>query len=1235
MFTKRLIQSQKMILTVIFFILVCVVLLLATPRTAEAELDIIPVFIGNTQVDMKMYLSIGNTYYLYRDDVLIKGPFERSGSDWFDHRDEGVAKGHTYTYTLAAYDDVSDLLPWDTGSFTVKTGEVRGMIKSDLHVAQDTWNIVDKITVMEGATLSLVGMKLIASAPVDPYEPSEAGKFHIEGELKATFTTFQGETYCAEPDPDNEWNCLFEETTQFEIEGKNDYSQSTPVISILGCAFKDTIFHVGGLGSIDFTGNATVNAFGYCSVHSAAQAHYFENDMPGSVLELDLDGEILHDILIERNTLAGVLIRKSTPARAAGDVIIHNNKFHGTYEEFPRIEIRGLGEATLLIEDNDGVNDQLPLRIELEECPDLWAGSSVHRNRGVGTVFLDGVVGLKVRWNEITGHGIYGKECGINLMEASDNEVTHNTITFVRSPDSTEFACGIGFGIIDHHDLTTGAINNLVAYNTVNGYLIGLGLGLAESNTIRDNVFTQNFVNVHVGGFIDQYTGEVRGEYAAVSNLIANNVFIKRGGDDPRIRTFEAVSPCGDGTCANDWSLDPPEAGHNILGGPWYGGNVWSDYEGEDADRDGLGDTPFELNAGNTDLHPLHFDIVVNRIGDEEDASPGNGICDIDPQTVGDQCTLRAAIMEANARQGHDVIHFLIDSDNPVFAPLSALPALSDPADMDTVTQPGGRVTVDGKDLPAGSPLIYVTAPDCTFSGLRITGSPTHGIHSESSGSLSLKNLEVDGNRGYGVLTEGDVLINVDPATQASVGNRKCTFLANGIGGEGGGVRSTAGTVTGAYIRASNNHGPGIAARSGVDLRAFEANENFGSGVQCQSGPVRIRQADQDYLEDNQALSNHGPGILSGTRATLPAPGTGDGVDGGDVVVATHIRVAENGGWGIAAPNGNVVINRETHLSQEELSPYASAVVGNGDKSKECIILNFAGDPVNLDEYDTGGIGAGRTVAATRLDVQNNAGVGIQAGGHLDYRIGTLCNNSGGDLRVGYTINLVEVTRCDADADGVGDSTEDSGSPNGDANNDGIPDRDQPNVVTLTAQGAVHVLETDPNAVLQQVAVIPAGLPPLPGGADPPLLFTFSIVPPSGTGSVTVRHIFPEGTSPASYWLFGATPDNPSFHWYAFDYDGTSGAQIDGNTVTLHFSDGLRGDGDLTANGTIAAGPVPENLLADVNGDGIEDLQDAVLLLRLLSGFPWEGVPLDSGITGDPPGIPDAIYLLQKISGAR
>jgi surface-anchored protein len=48
--------------------------------------------------------------------------------------------------------------------------------------------------------------------------------------------------------------------------------------------------------------------------------------------------------------------------------------------------------------------------------------------------------------------------------------------------------------------------------------------------------------------------------------------------------------------------------------------------------------------------------------------------------------------------------------------------------------------------------------------------------------------------------------------------------------------------------------------------------------------------------------------------------------------------------------------------------------------------------------------------------------------------------------------------------------------------------------------------------------------------------------------------------TPDTYYKYGQTPTDPNDHWYEFLYDGQTGAEIDGNIITLHLTDALKGD---------------------------------------------------------------------------
>jgi hypothetical protein len=103
-------------------------------------------------------------------------------------------------------------------------------------------------------------------------------------------------------------------------------------------------------------------------------------------------------------------------------------------------------------------------------------------------------------------------------------------------------------------------------------------------------------------------------------------------------------------------------------------------------------------------------------------------------------------------------------------------------------------------------------------------------------------------------------------------------------------------------------------------------------------------------------------------------------------------------------------------------------------------------------------------------------------------------------------------------------------------------------------------------------------------------LFGFSVTRPNtnDAGAATVEVILPEGVAPATYYKYGPTPDNPQDHWYEFMYDGETGAEINGNLVTLHFVDGQRGDSDLEVNGAIVdpGAPAQKANISGASGGG-------------------------------------------------
>ncbi len=83
----------------------------------------------------------------------------------------------------------------------------------------------------------------------------------------------------------------------------------------------------------------------------------------------------------------------------------------------------------------------------------------------------------------------------------------------------------------------------------------------------------------------------------------------------------------------------------------------------------------------------LAQNITVNSTGDGSDPDTTDGVCQT--ATPG-ECTLRAAIQQANAMTGTDTIAFNIPGAGPhTIAPATQLPTITDPVIIDGYTQPG------------------------------------------------------------------------------------------------------------------------------------------------------------------------------------------------------------------------------------------------------------------------------------------------------------------------------------------------------------------------------------------------------------------------------------------------------------------------------------------------------------------------------------------------------------------
>jgi len=138
-----------------------------------------------------------------------------------------------------------------------------------------------------------------------------------------------------------------------------------------------------------------------------------------------------------------------------------------------------------------------------------------------------------------------------------------------------------------------------------------------------------------------------------------------------------------------------------------------------------------------------------------------------------------------------------------------------------------------------------------------------------------------------------------------------------------------------------------------------------------------------------------------------------------------------------------------------------------------------------------------------------------------------------------------------------------------DGNMDGVADYRQDNVFTILtydSQDSITVESSTPTIIDSTSGIAIPGLPSLQHDAD----FTYQFLHIESSGitadTLQIKIYLPDDANPQSFWQYGPTPENDTPHWYEFNYNGETGAVINGNIVVVHYIDGQRGDNDLLVN---------------------------------------------------------------------